>query len=377
MSADKPTFRRIALALVAASLLLSAPVQAQPDDDPPVEDREIELVVGAQRVLPAEGVAKYSEGTPGIVDVRLPDDASQFVLVGLSPGTTTLLMLMKDGRQVRYTITVRSEDVKRRANIRLDFYFVQLTTNSGYRVGVGWPGTIGGTASTSTIIDLKSAEVTSATASIAAQVLPRIDFAQNSGWAKLLREASLVVANGEPGRFSSGGEVNFRVESAVSAGTLQSIAFGSTIEVQPRYDRKSGRIDLQIKAEVSELTEPSADGLPGRTVANLETSVNLELGQSIVLAGLVADTQGMSSAGLPGLSQIPVLGYLFGTKTTRREQTENLIFIVPTVVDAIPVDARDRVRDAFTTYRRFAGELADDFEDRRLRNRVGRGGATD
>jgi pilus assembly protein CpaC len=367
-----PHTRFILTALLVVALTLPATALAQGDKPTPTEENEIELVVGAQRVLSAEGVAKYSEGTPGIVDVRLPKDASQFVIVALSPGTTTLLLLMKDGREVRYTITVRSEEVKRRANIRLDFYFVQLTSRSGYRVGVGWPGTIGGSASASTIIDLKAAEITSATASVAAQVLPRIDFAQSSGWAKLLREATLVVANGEPGRFASGGEVNFRVESATSAGTLQSISFGSKIEVQPRYDRKSGRIDLRISAEVSELTEPSPDGLPGRTVANLETSVNLELGQSIVLAGLVADSQGMTSDGLPGLSQIPVLGYLFGTKTTRREQSENLIFIVPTVVDAIPVDARDRVRDAFETYRRFDGQLARDFEDRELRNDVDR-----
>src|SRR5262245_4762050 len=48
----------------------------------------IKLDIGEQRVLPSENVRSYSEGVPGIIDVRLTGDAKSFVLVALRPGQT-------------------------------------------------------------------------------------------------------------------------------------------------------------------------------------------------------------------------------------------------------------------------------------------------
>ena len=55
----------------------------------------------------------------------------------------------------------------------------------------------------------------------------------------------MVVANGGSSTFESGGEINFRVESAVAT-SLQTIQFGSRVEVQPYYDRTTGRLDPSI-----------------------------------------------------------------------------------------------------------------------------------
>lgn len=341
--------RAAAIAIVAVA---AASAHAQPRE---VEERTIELRVGEQTVISADKVDKYSEGVPGVVEVRLPRDGKQFVIVALAQGKTTLLLLMKDGTEVRYTIQVREGGVKPRDNIRLDFYFVQLQENGSYRVGIGWPGTVGGAASVTATRDLVAGS-TSATASVAAQVLPRIDLAAATGWAKIRRQATIIVANGELGRFSSGGEMNFRVEGNLSSG-VQAIPFGSEVEVTAMYDRTTGRIEVRISADVSELTAAGPDGLPGRTVSRVSTLVNLELGECIVLAGLHSESEAKGSDGVPLLHDIPVLGYLFGSKNGRTERTENILFIVPTVVEAVPLDARDRVLEAYTVYRRYEGEL--------------------
>jgi type II secretory pathway component GspD/PulD (secretin) len=81
--------------------------------------------------------------------------------------------------------------------------------------------------------------------------------------------------------------------------------------------------------------------------------VNLELGQSIVLGGLTSRTSTQSQSGLPGLSQIPILGVLFGTHTRRDANVENLLFIVPTVVQAVPRAQADRIQEALRIYERF------------------------
>lgn len=326
----------------------------------------IELDLGEQRVLPSENVQSYSEGTKGIVDIRLTKDASQFILVGLREGNSTLLFLMNDGTERHFRIVVKDpnaakseakepeQGVVARDNIRLDFYFVQLSKKSGYQIGMGWPGSVG--SSMSATMDLQAGRLDSATAVISNQALPRLDMGQSSGWAKVMRQAAVVTANGEKASFSGGGEVNVAIKSAMTTG-IQKIPFGSQIDVEPRYDAKTGRIELRVHADVSELEDDQGTGVPGRTTAALDTIVNLELGQSLILGGLNAKSERSSKAGLPLLSQIPILGVLFGTHSHAESDSENVAVIVPSVVDSVSMQDRERLNDALQRYLEYSGDL--------------------
>jgi pilus assembly protein CpaC len=329
---------------------------------------ELSLAVGEQRVIPTGGITSYSEGAPGVVDVRLTRDGASFVLVGQRPGRTSLLLLEQGGGRVQYRIVVGDDDtphndaqqgprIEARDNIRLDFYFVQLVRDGQLRAGVQWPASYGG-GSLAASFDLMDGSFTQATAMVTDQALPRLDMAQSRGWAKLMRQAAVITQNGTEASFAGGGEVNIPVQSSLSVG-LRQISYGSTIEVLPRYDRESGRIELVIHAEVSDLSSDHGSGLPGRVTSTLSSVVNLELGQSLVLAGLTASSEGEGRSGLPGLSQIPLIGMLFGTHESRSEHTENLIFIVPSVVDAVSLDARDRLLEAVRAFHEYDGDLAE------------------
>lgn len=356
----------VSLAVVVISLGVAGDARAQPADDAPTE-RELELQVGEQTTISTRDVAKYSEGVKGVIDLKLPSkDATHFVVVGLEPGRTSLLLIMKDGSQVRYGITVhaesRSDAVTARDNIRLDFYFVELTRRSGYRIGLAWPGAgvgagdLGAAVNLSVETDLRTSRAATATATIASQVLPRLDLAQAAGWAKVMRHATLITRNGAPGAYTSGGEVNVRVGSGTAVGVSQ-IRHGTIIRVTPRYDKESGRIEVKVAAEVATLGANGSDGLPGRNITEVDTMVNLELGQSVMLAGLLARDEARGSGGLPLLSNIPVLGYLFGVHDHSRERTENVLLIVPSVVEAVAPARRARVRDALDAYGRFHGDF--------------------
>ena len=174
----------------------------------------------------------------------------------------------------------------------------------------------------------------------------------------------MITANGTAATFSGGGEMNIPVQTALGVGVRQ-IAFGSTVEVQPRYDRESGRIELTMHAEVSDLASDRGSGIPGRTTSSLNSIVNLELGESLVIAGLTASSEAGNKTGLPGLSQIPILGALFGTHSGQSEASENLILIVPSVVEAVPSMEREHARRALDTVREFDG----DWDKHRLRSR--------
>ena len=299
------------------------------------------------------------------MDVRLTDDGTEFIVVAMRQGTTTLLLISQSGARTQYTFRVvktRQEDavVSKRANIRMDFYFVELSESYGHQVGIGWPASLGGAGvfRASATIDLKARTMSSATAVVSNQPLPRVDLLQSSGWAKIARQAALVTANGSQATFQAGGEVNVPVQGALTA-EIRKIEYGSTIKVLPRYDDKTGRIELKVKADVSDLSEDAGSGIPGRTVSRLDTVVNLELGQGVMLAGLNKRAETRSKTGLPILSQVPVLGWLFGSHAARGDHRQTVLFIVPSVVDVVSMKARERIGEALNMYSDFEGEVSE------------------
>ncbi len=346
-------------AAVAVVVLASTlPVAAQDN-----QSQDVELTVGEQKAVSATGVQSYSEGVQGIVDVRLTHDGTKFILVALRPGETTLLLIMQDGHQVQYHITVSSQHeapsgVQPTDNIRLDFYFVQLSESYGHQLGISWPASIGGPqiGTLTVATDLLTPAVLSATALITNQPLPRIDILQATGWARLTSQVALITANGNEASYQTGGEVNVPVAGSISA-EIRQITFGSTVKVLPRYDRNTGRIELRIRADVSNLTADRGTGVPGRDVSHVDTVVNLEMGQSVALAGLISDNVTETQSGLPGLSQIPILGILFGSNARKHESSQNVVFIVPTVVDAVSLQARQRITEAYKVYQNYTGGL--------------------
>lgn len=350
---------------VASAGLLAIASSSLPVSAQQMQRRDLELQIGEQTSLPADGVRSYSEGVAGIADIRVSRETGQFIVLGQRAGQTSLLLIMEDGSQIQYRIVVKGAEtvtagVSERDNIRLDFYFVQVSDEYSHKIGLGWPAFIGGAGVSrfTAALDLTTASVTSAQLLVTNQPLPRLDLLQASGWARIARQAALITANGNEAVFNSGGEVNVQTTSGLQQ-TVQAIKFGSQITVLPNYDRSSGRVELRIVTDISDLTDDRGTGFPGRSVSHLETLVNLEMGQAIMLAGIQADSEGSSRTGLPGLSQIPIFGVLFGTHAARSEQTRNVLFIVPTVVDAVSARSRDAIGDAMQIYQDFSGGAED------------------
>src|SRR5678816_2823565 len=63
-------------------------------------------VVGGQKVIAASGVQSYSEGAPGIVQIKVPEDGKRLVITAQRPGTTTLLLIYGNGKQETIVINV-------------------------------------------------------------------------------------------------------------------------------------------------------------------------------------------------------------------------------------------------------------------------------
>jgi pilus assembly protein CpaC len=377
---------------------------------------DVSMVVGENKTIPAADVASYSLGSPGIIDVKVTPDMNQFVLVALRPGSTTVLMLKKSGIEVTYSVTVFSRspdavekeleqllvgytglrirsvgtrffieggvstdaDARRVAliaslypgqveslvvvgsvgaehsiNVRIDFYFVQYDKTSSYGVGLSWPGHIGN-GTLNTTYDLVAGHGTATLA--ASQALPALDLAQTRGWAKVLKHSTVVTTSGSEATFENGGERNFPVANGLTS-AIQAIKFGTNVTVLPRFDASTKELEVKLSANVSDLTSNDGGALPGRSTSTVATFVHLKLGQSLVLSGIRQSSHNHSVTGLPGLSQIPVLGLLFGAHTNDEAEVEGAVFIIPSVVDSMPRRAHDIVSTAMHEYEEYSGSI--------------------
>jgi pilus assembly protein CpaC len=157
-----------------------------------------------------------------------------------------------------------------------------------------------------------------------------------------LAEPNVLAINGKPASFLSGGEFPYpMVQGGASVGTV-TIAFreyGIRLNFLPVITPR-GTIRLQVAPEVSALDYANAvtfEGftIPALTTRRVQTEVELESGQSFVIAGLLDKEMTETLNKIPGLANIPLLGKLFQSRTRSKDNTELLVMVTPEVVRPI------------------------------------------
>jgi general secretion pathway protein D len=108
---------------------------------------------------------------------------------------------------------------------------------------------------------------------------------------------------------------------------------GIILTVTPRIGEQ-GTVALDVKQEVNEVgaNEPPPINSPRFTKREAETSVVLLNNQTLVLGGLIQNKRTLIRVGIPWLSRIPILGYLFGSVEDNIQKTELLLVITPRMV---------------------------------------------
>ena len=123
--------------------------------------------------------------------------------------------------------------------------------------------------------------------------------------------------------------------SAVVTGSVQYLDVGLTLEVQPTV-YLDGDVAIKIGLEVSSITNQitTASGTVAYTIGtrNANTLLRLKDGETQILAGLIQDSDTRSASGIPGLSEIPIVGRLFGTRNSDREKNEVVLSITPRII---------------------------------------------
>jgi general secretion pathway protein D len=115
---------------------------------------------------------------------------------------------------------------------------------------------------------------------------------------------------------------------------FQYLDVGVNIDVTPHVhaDRE---VTLKITMEISSVVGQSSIGGISQPIIGqkkIEHEIRLKDGESSLIGGILDDSQTRSLAGIPGLAQIPILGYLFGQKTQDHSQDETVFAITPHII---------------------------------------------
>ncbi|MDW8311502.1 MAG: type II secretion system secretin GspD [Burkholderiales bacterium] len=165
---------------------------------------------------------------------------------------------------------------------------------------------------------------------------------QNDLQANVLSMPTLLTLDNEEARFSGGQNVPFLTGQYAQTGSSNTVTpfqtierrdVGLTLRVRPLIT-EGGSIRLQLYQEVSNVVESAAAavGLANINKRVLESTVLVEDGQIVVLGGLLQEGYSSGEEKVPLLGDAPLVGSLFRYDTRKRQKTNLMLFLRPTVI---------------------------------------------
>jgi type IV pilus secretin PilQ/predicted competence protein len=160
-----------------------------------------------------------------------------------------------------------------------------------------------------------------------------IDALVRDGKAHLLASPSIAVINGQEARIVIGERFPYKERTQTTSGTTETTKFvdiGTSLKVNPQIN-DDGYITLSLHPEVSSLLS-ALDAGPRITTREADTTVRVKEGETLVIGGLIRQSDNRSEDKIPFLGNIPVLGHLFSRKEQDVQQTELAVFITPRIL---------------------------------------------
>ena len=251
--------------------------------------------------------------------------------------------------------------------VHLDVQVLELPRQSLRDLGVNWrresaSDWFGGVSWSLGSADMRSAqdgpvvgpELASGGATAASGVMmgmnqrlsSQINALTQTGQAVLLAQPQLLARSGSAASFLAGGEVPYaQVDKDGKTSTIFK-KYGVLLNVTPHVDTGGvirAKVDVEVSAIDTTITTPAG---PAMRVRKTSTEFNVLSGQTLVLGGFVSHEASSHLKGLPGVSETPGVGGLFGVSSAQTRQTEMAVFVTPILIDANHPDMMARVAKA-------------------------------
>ena len=165
---------------------------------------------------------------------------------------------------------------------------------------------------------------------------------KTEGLLKIAAEPVLVTRSGEAAQIDAGGEFPIPVPQSLGTVTIEWKEFGVILQALPIVISPT-RLRQQVYAEVSEKDVVNQITLNGTTVPGIsrrrvQSTVEMEFGQTLVLGGLISNRVTATMQKTPILGELPVIGAAFSKKQYDQAEVELIVMITPEYVSAVSAD---------------------------------------
>src|SRR6185295_18625718 len=115
---------------------------------------------------------------------------------------------------------------------------------------------------------------------------------------------------------------------------------GVNIDITPRTHHDD-EVSLALKVEVSSISGTGFGGLPTFGNREISTVIRLRDGETNLLAGLIRDDERRVLEGVPGLSDLPVLGKIFAHTRRETQETDIVLTLTPHIIRVLDLTEAD------------------------------------
>lgn len=266
-------------------------------------------------------------------------------------------------------------------SVALTVQLIEMSRSATDEIGMDWAGSVHNMSVTETpttasrramdgLIDSLSVGTWNRSA-----LIGKLKALVEKGKVRILAEPKLVAGSGKEAKATLGVEVPIVTKTDVSVGVVtQTIEFKNTgveMSFKPTILPDGRSVQLAVKSKVSSIdtsdfvTTIQGIKVPSFRIRESETEVVTELGQTLMIAGLLQDEERKAMSQVPALGSVPVFGNLFRSTEFVRGTTELVIVISIDLLGDGHEAALDR---SFTLEQALAGaDLAGAVEDPTLR----------
>ena len=322
----------------------------------------LSLIDSQIRALFPKDDIRLSQANGSVVisgNVADPTTVAQVDSVVQAAGFKTVNMLMspvKNAMQVQLQVRVAEVNRTKLRDYGTSFSSIPQGGTSGYVNSGGGPSLLSSatTSPASTILD-----------SVLSPALNLFIFNRQINTAAMLRvmrtqgafrelaEPNLIAMDGQQASFLAGGEFPVPVVQGggSSSGLAMTVVFkeyGVRLNFKPTI-LDEDHIRLELEPEVSVID--FANGvkfngfvIPGLRTRRAKTGIELRDGQSFALAGLLDNNETQTFSKIPVVSDIPVLGALFKSKSFQKSETELMFIVTATLVKPVNRDDLPQMR---------------------------------
>jgi type IV pilus assembly protein PilQ len=150
------------------------------------------------------------------------------------------------------------------------------------------------------------------------------------GKVNIISAPKIVTLNNREATIKQGFEVPYLERDSSGNATVRFKDVDLLLKVTPAVTN-DGRITMKIYVTKNDLVDPTAPE-PALSTNEAETEVLVEDGDTIVIGGILKDSQSWAESGIPGLRKVPAFGWLFKSESTNTDKNELLIFITPRII---------------------------------------------